>query len=970
VPGYFAADGEAGESSAERGNQWRAHLSPDRPGRWSYRVSFVKGKHVAVDAQTPGEPVAGVDGASGSFDVLPTDKRGRDFRGKGRLEYVGKHHLRFAGTGDYFMKAGVDAPENLLAYADFDGDFKTDGQGDSYVKNWSPHHADWQAGDPVWQGTKGKGLVGAINYLASEGLNAFSFLTMNINGDDKNVFPYTTYAERSRFDVSKLDQWEVIFEHGTRKGMHLNFKTQETENELLLDSGNLGTQRKLYYRELIARFGHHLGLNWNLGEEIDSASTSQKQAWAQYFHDTDPYKHPIVIHNSTGSLHRDLLGDASKLTGFSLQLNASDFTDMFSMTKDYIDRSDNAGRPWVVACDEPGDAQYSLRPDSDPGSSHTNARKHALWGNIMAGGAGVEWYFGYALAHSDLTCQDFRSRDSFWPGCRHALQFLSANAVPFQDMTNRNSLVSGNGNNANRCLAKTGHTYLVQLPSGGTHTLNLAGTTGTFTVKWFDPRNGGALVAGPVVSGGGTVSLGAPPNTTTQDWIALVQSSSTSGGAANQAPVVSAGSDQSATLGSGSVQVTLTGTATDDGLPEGSLLTRSWSQVSGPAAAGFSSTTTATTTATFTAAGTYVLRFSASDNTLTASDDVTVTISAATGGTGERTFTPVHDAYTEGGSNNNNTQLRVEKSSSRTRITFLQFDLTSLGFSPASAVLKLTEGDDTSSGSMTLRLYAATSNSWTESNVSSANQPAKGTQLASFTGDVTDGRVIEFNVGSHVTAPGIYSFILEADSSTRDVSFASKENATVASRPALVVTTTGTSPGGGTNRAPVFPGAGFSTPQDEQLLVPFTLLLAAASDPDGDPVTVSYAHTTSAGGGSIQLGVDSLTYSPASGFSGTDSFSLTVQDGRGGYTTGSVTVQVVADDGISGFAPPVFERMSGNRARLHFTGKPGITYRFERSTNLSSWSALQTRTAGADGQVEFIDANPPAGSAYYRLVTP
>ncbi|RYD46557.1 MAG: DUF5060 domain-containing protein, partial [Verrucomicrobiaceae bacterium] len=466
----------------------------------------------------PLKPQSAPSQSTGTFNIAATDKTGIDFRSKGRLEYVGKHHLRFAETGDYFMKSGVDAPENLLAYADFDGDFKTDGQGDSYVKSWSAHNADWQAGDPTWQSTKGKGMIGAVNYLASEGLNAFSFLTMNINGDDKNVFPYTTYSERSRFDVSKLDQWETVFEHGTRKGMHMNFKTQETENELMLDGGNLGNQRKLYYRELIARFGHHLALNWNLGEEIDSASTSQKQSWAQYFYDSDPYKHPIVIHNSTNSLHRDLLGDASKLTGFSLQLNASDFTDMFSMTKDYIDRSDDADRPWVVACDEPGDAQFSLRPDSDPGTSHTDARKNALWGNIMAGGAGCEWYFGYALSNSDLTCQDFRSRDSFWDYCRYTLQFLSANYVPFAEMTNRNSLVSGNGNNANRCLAKTGSTYLVQLHGGGTHTLNLTGTTGSFTVKWFDPRNGGALINGPTVTGGGTVSLGAPPNSTTQDW--------------------------------------------------------------------------------------------------------------------------------------------------------------------------------------------------------------------------------------------------------------------------------------------------------------------------------------------------------------------------------------------------------------------------------------------------------------------
>jgi hypothetical protein len=41
VPGYFAADGDAAESSATEGNQWRAHLSPDKTGEWRWAVSFV-----------------------------------------------------------------------------------------------------------------------------------------------------------------------------------------------------------------------------------------------------------------------------------------------------------------------------------------------------------------------------------------------------------------------------------------------------------------------------------------------------------------------------------------------------------------------------------------------------------------------------------------------------------------------------------------------------------------------------------------------------------------------------------------------------------------------------------------------------------------------------------------------------------------------------------------------------------------
>lgn len=527
VPGYFAADGDAANTSAASGNKWRVHLCPDYEGTWNYTVSFRQGTNVAVnDSATAGTALPPFDGINGSFTVVATNKTGRDMRAKGRLEYVGGHFLQFAGNGEYFVKQGADAPENFLAYEDFDGPFKTDGQRDDLIKSWSPHAGDWNLGDPVWQTNKGKEIIGAINYLASEGLNAFSFLPMNINGDDKNVFPYTNYNERYRMDCSRLDQWEIVFEHGDRMGMFLHFKTQETENELLLDGGNLGTQRKLYYRELIARFSHHLALNWNLGEEINDASTAQKVSWAKYFYDNDPYRHHIVIHN--GDNHYELMGTASELTGFSLQTSLANFSDIFTKTKDYIDRSVTAGKPWAVACDESGDASHGLRPDNDAGNSHEDGRKNGLWGHYMAGGWGNEWYFGYNHAHSDLTCQDFRSRDAYWDYCRYALQFFTASndasrtPVPLQNMKNRDDLVT-----SGHCLYSAYDTeYVVYLAGGGSTNLNLQ-ETGTFEVKWFDPRNGGGLQNGTVLSitGPGSRTLGNAPSATTCDWAILVRPS-------------------------------------------------------------------------------------------------------------------------------------------------------------------------------------------------------------------------------------------------------------------------------------------------------------------------------------------------------------------------------------------------------------------------------------------------------------
>jgi hypothetical protein len=94
----------------------------------------------------------------------------------------------------------------------------------------------------------------------------------------------------------------------------------------------------------------------------------------------------------------------------------------------------------------------------------------------------------------------------------------------------------------------------------------------------------------------------------------------------NQAPSVSAGSPQSITL---PAAASLRGSASDDGLPAGSTLTTTWSRVSGPGAVTFANASQPITTATFAAAGTYVLRLSATDGALSAQSDVTITVAAA-----------------------------------------------------------------------------------------------------------------------------------------------------------------------------------------------------------------------------------------------------------------------------------------------------------------------------------------------------
>ncbi|MEZ4700870.1 MAG: DUF5060 domain-containing protein [Rhodothermales bacterium] len=530
VPGFYAADGNAGETSATSGNKWRVHFTPDREGVWTYVASFRTGAFVAVDLAAGAGTATSFNGASGTFTVAASDKPETDFRRKGMLRYAGQHYYQFAGTGEYFIKVSPNTPENLLAFADFDGTYDTDcaGEGiDNTLHTFAPHAADWKTGDPVWKGSKGKGLIGGINYLSSVGVNNLYFLTYNLDaGDGCDVWPWTSHTERARFDVSKLDQWERVFSHMDARGLQLHVVLTERENAKALgppgaaDNNNLNDIRKLYYRELVARFGHHLAVQWNIGEE-NTNGDNLKIAFAEYIRAVDPYDHPITVHTSDSksyTFYEAMLGDpnfeATSLQGDHLAYN--------ELAQYYREQSEQAGRPWAVYGDEQSPNAGNTRADE--------LRKGGLWGMLMGGGAGVEWF-----TTDDLTLEDWRSYDLLLEQMGHARAFFDT-YLPFEDMEAANELTPATDDYV---FALTGQRYVVYLPNGGASSITLAGATTTYSVSWYDPRNGGPLKNGTVtqVSGGGAVSIGAPPSPANTDWVALVEA--TSGGVGTGPVVVS-----------------------------------------------------------------------------------------------------------------------------------------------------------------------------------------------------------------------------------------------------------------------------------------------------------------------------------------------------------------------------------------------------------------------------------------------
>ncbi|MEL6275665.1 MAG: DUF5060 domain-containing protein, partial [Bacteroidota bacterium] len=535
VPGYFAADGDAAETSATAGDKWRVHFAPDEAGTWNYSVSFKSGNDVAVN--NGGNSAGFMDGMTGTLEVLPTNKTGRDNRAKGRLEYVGEHYLRYAGTEEWFVKAGADAPENTLAYEDFD---EVPNKGNRR-KDWQPHAQDYVAAEAeqyTWQNGKGSELLGAVNYLSGKNVNAISFLTFSLEGDDHNVFPHLLLnsvsdyestnngqlweqgVHHDRFDVSRMAQWERIFSYADQKGLFLHFKTQETENDNVMDGGAVGYERQLYYRELIARFSHHLALNWNMGEE-NTQTDQQRRDMADYFEETDPYNHLRVIHTYPGQkdqVYTPLLGNNSAYTGVSLQTSNPQYNELFGDVTDWVENSASADKKWVVAVDEPGNA--SIGVDADP-DDRKLVRHKVVWATFMGGGSGTEFYYGYQSGCGDLQCQDHRSRDQKYTDAAHALHFFQTYFQQYLPIVvNDDGLTSDNNDYV---LAKPDVAYAVYRPDGGSTNINLP--PGTWRVQWYNPRNGN-LGAASTISGNNLV---APDN---NDWTALITLENCSPGAA------------------------------------------------------------------------------------------------------------------------------------------------------------------------------------------------------------------------------------------------------------------------------------------------------------------------------------------------------------------------------------------------------------------------------------------------------
>ena len=520
IPGFFAGDGNGYGS----GNIWRARFAADEIGQWQYLATLRQGSEVAVSLDDNAGVAVVLDGSEGVFDITHAASDAPLFLRHGRLEYVGEHYLKFR-DGPYWIKGGTDSPENLLGFAGIDGTFDQGGIDGDFLHDFAAHRSDVNESDPYFThattGADSLGLIGALNYLGEKGVNSIYFLPMNLGGDGQETYPFVgaenTRFNKTHYDISKLYQWNVVLNHAQEKGIALNIVLSETEtaNELWLDNGELGVERRLFFRELVARFSYLLAIKWNLGEENDFPRV-ELDKHADYIQAIDWSQKPIAVHTHINQFYRygEIVGD-SRYSASSIQYDA-EFAGDF--VEQWRENSRNAGRPWVIDMDE---NTNGIGPDDI-----SDRRKEILYDVLFSGG-NIEWYFGYnpLPAGGDINAGDFRQRETMWDQMRFAREMMESQ-LPFWRMQPVDELLQGDDDTYGgaEVFAATGEIYAVYLPSSnGAEWLDLSGVDGVYQLTWFDPRTGSFSNVGEEHAGNAPLLLGAPPSSQGEDWVALVK---------------------------------------------------------------------------------------------------------------------------------------------------------------------------------------------------------------------------------------------------------------------------------------------------------------------------------------------------------------------------------------------------------------------------------------------------------------
>ncbi len=189
VPGFYAADGNAGRTGADSGNKWRACFSPNEVGTGRGRPSFREGKDVAIATDPQGRqaleatrrPVGHVRGGRVRQDRprLPQSRQRPDHS-------IAAITTSRSPAASRFSRAGPACPRTCSATTASTTRRSNNKRGplyedipaeEIYLHRFAGHTQDWQPGDPDWdrndgpaatRKNAGRNYIGMLNFLGRQ----------------------------------------------------------------------------------------------------------------------------------------------------------------------------------------------------------------------------------------------------------------------------------------------------------------------------------------------------------------------------------------------------------------------------------------------------------------------------------------------------------------------------------------------------------------------------------------------------------------------------------------------------------------------------------------------------------------------------------------------------------------------------------------------------------------------------------
>lgn len=145
------------------------------------------------------------------------------------------------------------------------------------------------------------------------------------------------------------------------------------------------------------------------------------------------------------------------------------------------------------------------------------------------------------------------------------------------------------------------------------------------------------------------------------------------------------------------------------------------------------------------------------------------------------------------------------------------------------------------------------------------------------------------------------------------------------------------------------------------------------NDPDGDALTVTFSSFSQGGQASYDNGT--ITYTPAPGVQGTETFTYTITDAFGASVSRTVTATVSPPAGSGANILSAIYDSENQTATITFAGIPGATYTLQFTTDLdsASWTPVGDNVAlpplgeSSAGRATVIQTSAPS-SAFYRTI--